>query len=704
MAVWHHSSHSGMSRRTHVRRGVLLAVLAGIVVLGSALVANAVVKSAPSGHNLVAAGPVSSENGFPTSYTDDAGTRLELCLPTDPLCSAAPPLPDPGQPLSFPDNFPDEGFYSLVGAGVNTGSGGRAVLTLSAEAAFANGAVAAGDQVTFGRVRIKVSGLTPGETYTVTHPYGVDEFVAEEGLNNINFTEDVGIGVPGTFTGILSSRIGPFLRWDAGAPAGYLGDPAIDHAITGSPYGTNFFRIEGPNAGGPGVNVARTDLFSVMGKRAVNAGVDPVRATYSRPATPQPATGGTIDVYATSEPDQSITVSGDGFDATQLAGHAKRYFGRVDYSGAQPPAAVTVTNGGDNPPAKKSIAVTDAVTITKALYDADADRLTIEADSSDKASPPKLTATGIGELTAGSLTVENLTVAPPDVTVTSAAGGSATLPVQATGAGFAPIPVHAFAGVDQVVQQGQTVTLDASQSTGTVKSYSWTQTAGGDVTLSSDSVAKPTFVAPSSQTDLEFKVTVTGPGGPSEDTVAIHVAAANPPVAAAGADRTVPQGTTVNLDGSASANATTYSWQQTGGTPEVTLKDANTATPSFTFPRFAGPLTFTLTVTGPGGSATDEVTITGAADRLTAGIARYTTSKREYDLGGTATQLGANTVTVHVGRTLDGAVIGTAAVDPLTGAWRLRQANSNVPLDASRTISVESARGGRLLAVPVQVK
>jgi hypothetical protein len=689
-------------RRLRARRGALLALLALVAVASSAIVAGAVITSAPSGHNLVAVGPVSSENGFPESYTDDANTRLELCVAPDPLCSAAPPLPDPTQPMSFPDNFADENFYSLVSAGLTTPAAGRATLTLATEAAFATGPVIAGDQITFGRVRIKVSGLTPGATYTVTHPYGVDRFVAEAGVNNINFTEDIGVA-PGVFTGVLNSRIGPFLRWDSGAPAGYLGDPAQDHTVTGSPYGTNVFRIEGPDVGGSGVNVLSTDQFSVMGKVATNSGVNAVRATYSRPASASASTGGTVDVFAASEAQQALSVTGgSSFDETEMAGDAKRYFAHVDYAGAQPPSTVTVVNEGDKPVARSSVAVTDLVTLSQALYDVDAKTLRIAASSSDEASPPRLTATGFGPLDAGTLTVRGLSVAPPDVTVTSAAGGSATLAVQSVGAGFPPIPVQAFAGVDRTVQQGQSVTLDATGSTGTVKSYAWTQTSGTHVTLAGDTTAKPTFVAPGAAGDLELQVTVTGSGGPATDTVLVHVAAVQRPVADAGPDRAVAQGTTVRLDATGSTGATSYAW--TSANPAVTLTGADTATPSFAFPKQTAPVTFTLTVTGPGGTASDTVAISGIDDPLTvtAGKARYTTSKREYDISGTATQLASNAITVHAGRTLGGAVLGTVAVDPLTGAWRFRV--PNLALDASRTFSIESARGGRLLAVALQVQ
>jgi hypothetical protein len=71
----------------------------------------------------------------------------------------------------------------------------------------------------------------------------------------------------------------------------------------------------------------------------------------------------------------------------------------------------------------------------------------------------------------------------------------------------------------------------------------------------------------------------------------------------AGPDQTVDEGDTVILDGSNSTFSpyiTAYLWQQTGGSPIVTLTDANTAKASFIAPT-VGPegasLTFQLTVT-----------------------------------------------------------------------------------------------------------
>jgi large repetitive protein len=83
-----------------------------------------------------------------------------------------------------------------------------------------------------------------------------------------------------------------------------------------------------------------------------------------------------------------------------------------------------------------------------------------------------------------------------------------------------------------------------------------------------------------------------------------------PPVANAGADRTVDEGTAVHLDGSASTDPDmqmlTLTWAQKSG-PAVTLNGGD-----FTAPQVMGdtPLVFTLTASDGMLSATDDVTIT----------------------------------------------------------------------------------------------
>ncbi len=77
----------------------------------------------------------------------------------------------------------------------------------------------------------------------------------------------------------------------------------------------------------------------------------------------------------------------------------------------------------------------------------------------------------------------------------------------------------ANAGPDQTVDEGDTVTLDCSNSFDLddgIASYQWTQTAGPAVTLSDVTALQPTFVAPSvdsSGTTLTFQLTVEDRGG-----------------------------------------------------------------------------------------------------------------------------------------------------------------------------------------------
>jgi len=228
-----------------------------------------------SNAQLAEVGPVDPNNGFPAWYKDANGLSLDLCL-TDPLlCLLDAPvtLSNPNQP--FPQNygvtFPEEAFYQRVDGVMPTSGGGQALLVMALEAAFGNGPVEAGQQVTFARVRVRVDNLIAGSNYTVTTPVGIFNFVAANaGVRGINSTVDVGIA-PGAFTGALADSVGPWLQWDTGLPildaAGreYIGNPGLEHTITGGDGGINFFRIQGPAVGGPGVNSIQTNTFFVMG-------------------------------------------------------------------------------------------------------------------------------------------------------------------------------------------------------------------------------------------------------------------------------------------------------------------------------------------------------------------------------------------------------------------------------------------------------
>jgi hypothetical protein len=266
----------------------------------------------------------------------------------------------------------------------------------------------------------------------VTHPYGVlDNLVADSSGTISVQRQDIGCAAATCdFTEVLGSPIGPFLQWDTGAPAGFVGNPATPHAVVGSPFGTNVFRIDGPNAGGSGVNTIQTNLFTIQGKSFSGTLSTPLvvtRTTYARPLPPQ------IDVLAISAPSANLTVSGTGVPVTVTTDGNGNFFAHIQ-NPASFPKSVTIR--ASDPPKTSTTVVSelvDIVTITLAEYDPFAKTLTIEASSSDQALPPTLTAVGFGNLIAGKRVVTGLIVAPAEVTVSSSAGGTATAPVSIIG-------------------------------------------------------------------------------------------------------------------------------------------------------------------------------------------------------------------------------------------------------------------------------
>jgi hypothetical protein len=256
-----------------------------------------------------AAGRVDSATGYPFWFQDSAGTRLELCLDDeqDPLCPVVGDRADAGAPLSMPDNFPDESFWWAAEAEIDTG-GVRARLILAQEAAFGgSGEVADGQQVAFSRLRIRIDDLRPGAVYQVTTPYGERNVVADD-RGRVFHTEDQGcLSPPCDFGAGLDGQVGPFLTWDTGAPAGYVGDPNVEHAVTGSPTGANYFRVRGPGAGGAGVGTIRTNLFSVQGRIAQP------RATVSEPGDLY-LTGTPIELTSSFPGESTIYYTTDGSD------------------------------------------------------------------------------------------------------------------------------------------------------------------------------------------------------------------------------------------------------------------------------------------------------------------------------------------------------------------------------------------------------
>ena len=400
--------------------------------------------------------------GFAAWYQDSHGRVLDLCL-TNAVSSrvagtpAAPSymctlLPTPGvfddtQAINFPSNFPDEAFWFTADAAIVDAARGIDLSYGTAiEAAFAAEEPVDGDQVSFARVRIRVDVTAPG-TYVITHPYGVEVFdVPVAGRRAINMTRDIGIGAPQTYTGALKGDVGPFLRSvngpytetnpQTGASERFIGDPNLEEAVTGSPFNTNYVRIEGPN----GIDL-RTTVFAVSGKlSSVNRPTPliPQRSTYSRrTVSGNPVAQQDVFVLAPPQPATVTLTSQSPSLALTEADHTGAWYVQ---SALNPTLPSLLTVVADNQPAipastptTASLPLTDLVSIERAEYSLGSGQLTVVASTSDEITPPTLTArTGHGAVigTLGNegaqktLTTGLSPIPPATVTVTSSNGGS----------------------------------------------------------------------------------------------------------------------------------------------------------------------------------------------------------------------------------------------------------------------------------------
>jgi hypothetical protein len=148
----------------------------------------------------------------------------------------------------------------------------------------------------------------------------------------------------------------------------------------------------------------------------------------------------------------------------------------------------------------------------------------------------------------------------------------------------------ANAGIDQTVDEGETVTLDGTGSTdpdNDVLTYAWTAPAG--IILSSATVGNPTFTAPEVSADTQYTFTLKVNDGSVDspaDQVVVTVKQVNKaPIAHVGTDQTVNEGTTVTLDGfgSTDPDGDTLAYQWTAPTG-ITLNSATAGMPTFTAP------------------------------------------------------------------------------------------------------------------------
>ena len=544
--------------------------------------------------------------GTALTLTDDEAT---------PTVTLSLSEPDAAKPDTIDES--GAGNASTVTATLARASSEAVTLTVSA-AAGTNAAV--GDFTQTGTMLTIAAGSTASTgTVTVT--------AADNAKDGPDKSVTVTATVSGTSGVADPAAVTLTIADDDGAPAVSISSPSVTEGASGAT-ATLSFEVTLSAVSGKQVTVAYAEGTG----GTATAGTDYTAPSAGTLTFAAGETSKTIDVTVTGdgtdEPDETVTVVLSG-SVNATLGTATGTGTITDDDGA-PSVTLALSsssiseNGGEaTVTATLSHASSAATTITVAAVagtNAVAGNFALSTNKTLSIAAGATTSTGEVAINA----VDNaVTAANKEVTVSATAqnANGVTAPTNVTLTITEDDPT-ADAGEDQTVMEGTLARLDGSGSSdpdGDTLSYSWRQSAGSPtVTLTGATTATPTFTVPelTGGTTLTFELTVTAGGASATDAVAVRIQADNDgPTADAGEEQTVREGTAVTLAGSGTDpedEPLSYAWRQSAGTPTVTLTSASTATPSFTAPNLTAitTLTFELTVTAGGASATDTVTIT----------------------------------------------------------------------------------------------
>jgi hypothetical protein len=512
-----------------------------------------------------------------------------------------------------------------------------------------------------------------------------DEIAAFDGsicCGKVILTQPIVFSNNATFAKIAASRkdeAGPngytignpilYKLWDSSANLEISGltveyyDPVSGQPTTSPTYSVNglaFVKLTLPSAtnqapvayAGPDQSPNESTLVTLDGSASTDANNDPLTYLWTAPA------GITLSSNTAQKPT---------FTAPEVTADTPYTFSLVVNDGKVNSAAdlvvVTVKQVNKAPVASAGI---DQAVNENSLFTLDG------SGSSDPDNDPLTYLwTAPAGITLSSNTVQKPTFTAPEVTadtpytfslvVNDGKVNSAADQVAVTVKQVNKVPV-ASAGIDQAVNENSLFTLDGSGSSDPDNdplTYLWTAPAG--ITLSSNTVQKPTFTAPevTSNTGYTFSLVVKdGILESAADQVTITVKQGNKsPVANAGIDQSVNEGILVTLDGTAStdpdADPLTYIWIAPEG---IALSSTTASKPTFTAPEVTTDTYFEFSL------VVNDGTISSSSDPIIVTVKHV----NKVPIANAGTDLTANEGTIVA---LDGSASTDGDNDPLTYLW-----------------------------------